>query len=332
MEPLVEVCSVAELGIALDAGAVLIGVNNRNLRTFEVDMGTTSRVHARLAELGAEDRVTLVSLSGVASRTDVAQYLGIARGVLVGEHLMLATDPGAEVERLRGVSARLPIVKICGLTTEEDARAAVRAGCSMIGLVFVPSSRRFIPAARGAAIASAVRSLAHHGTGTDAANGAAAASARLRAARTPAQLQRALRGPPATCSLVGVFSDQSVDAVNAIAREVGLDAVQLCGSEDVSDVSQYCVPVFKTIHVDADARDMDRRAVGRELVARVRSLYERGVSLVLVDTGKAGGATGGTGVPFDWAAATALAAAGLPFLVTIDTLSSTRCASRNTPL
>jgi anthranilate synthase/indole-3-glycerol phosphate synthase/phosphoribosylanthranilate isomerase len=65
MEPLVEVNTEAEMQIALDAGAAVIGVNNRNLHTFEVDMGTTGRLAAMIPE---HADVQLLALSGVATR------------------------------------------------------------------------------------------------------------------------------------------------------------------------------------------------------------------------------------------------------------------------
>lgn len=119
MEPLVEVNSTEELTVALEAGSKVIGVNNRNLRTFVVDMGTTARVVAAVA---AEQRadIAVLSLSGLRSAEDIAPLVaecvaearkpsgadddkaaakkeGAARqalrGFLIGEALMRASDP-----------------------------------------------------------------------------------------------------------------------------------------------------------------------------------------------------------------------------------------------
>lgn len=88
MAALVEVHNETELERALKIGATLIGINNRDLKTFEVDLGTT----ARLAPLVPDD-VTLVAESGIKSAQDVAQ-MGVlgAHAVLVGEALVKATD------------------------------------------------------------------------------------------------------------------------------------------------------------------------------------------------------------------------------------------------
>ena len=92
MEPLVEVNTTAEMTIALEAGARVIGVNNRNLHTFEVDMGTTGRIAAMLP---AKDPTLLLALSGVATRDDAVAMQSVgSTGILVGESLMRAPTPG----------------------------------------------------------------------------------------------------------------------------------------------------------------------------------------------------------------------------------------------
>lgn len=87
MEPLVEVNNAQEMEIALGLGAKVVGVNNRNLHDFQVDMGTTSR----LVEMVREKDVILCALSGISSSHDVQTYKdeGV-RAVLIGEALMRA--------------------------------------------------------------------------------------------------------------------------------------------------------------------------------------------------------------------------------------------------
>ncbi|KAJ1732187.1 anthranilate synthase / indole-3-glycerol phosphate synthase [Coemansia sp. Benny D160-2] len=98
MEPLVEVNSADEMRLALELGAAVVGVNNRNLRTFDVDIATT----AQLAAAVPPD-VVLVALSGIASPADAATYAGLGvSGVLVGEALMRADDKEAFVAALQG--------------------------------------------------------------------------------------------------------------------------------------------------------------------------------------------------------------------------------------
>jgi len=96
MSVLVESHDAAELDVALQLTTPLIGINNRNLRTFEVSLDTT------LSQLGRipADRI-VVTESGIVTRDDVALMLG--RGVhafLVGEAFMRAASPGAELARL----------------------------------------------------------------------------------------------------------------------------------------------------------------------------------------------------------------------------------------
>ena len=99
LDALVEVHDERELGQALEAGAVVVGINNRNLATFQVDLETTGRLAGRVPK----DR-TLVSESGIRSRADVEKVQGWgAHAILVGEELMSAPDPGARIKELMGL-------------------------------------------------------------------------------------------------------------------------------------------------------------------------------------------------------------------------------------
>jgi len=98
MEPLVEVNSADEMRRALDAGATVVGVNNRDLRSFTVDLATTDRLAGMIPE-----GVILAALSGISRRADVAHFEAVgASAVLVGEALMRAPDPAAMIRELRG--------------------------------------------------------------------------------------------------------------------------------------------------------------------------------------------------------------------------------------
>lgn len=99
MDALVEVYDEPDLERALAVGADLIGVNHRDLETFEVDPERT----AKLAVLVPEE-VVLVGLSGVSTRADVEALRDAgAHAVLVGESLVTAPDPAAKLRELRGV-------------------------------------------------------------------------------------------------------------------------------------------------------------------------------------------------------------------------------------
>lgn len=101
---LVEVHDEAELGRAVAVGARLIGVNNRDLKTFQVDLATTERLAARLAEDLRRGERLLVAESGIHTRADVERLRAAGAGaILVGESLMRQPDPGAKARELLGL-------------------------------------------------------------------------------------------------------------------------------------------------------------------------------------------------------------------------------------
>jgi indole-3-glycerol phosphate synthase/phosphoribosylanthranilate isomerase len=137
MEVLTEVHDEAEASRAVALGASLIGINNRDLRTLEVDPGTTARVSPRIPP----DRL-VVAESGIASRDTVRHLRPHADAFLVGSALMAAPDLDHAVREL--VYGRS---KICGLTSAGDAARAWEAGATHGGLMFAAGSPRRIPAA-----------------------------------------------------------------------------------------------------------------------------------------------------------------------------------------
>jgi indole-3-glycerol phosphate synthase len=100
MEALVEVHDAAELERALAAGATTIGVNNRDLRTFEVDLAVTERLAAQLPLC---DRPVLVSESGIRDSGDLDRLRAWhADAILVGEAIVTAPSIAAKVRELIG--------------------------------------------------------------------------------------------------------------------------------------------------------------------------------------------------------------------------------------
>jgi indole-3-glycerol phosphate synthase len=96
LDALVEVHDESELGEALNAGAALIGVNNRDLKTFNVDIQTS----VRLAKIIPDDRYFVVE-SGVNSKADIDLLLNSgADAFLIGEHLLTSANPAAALRRL----------------------------------------------------------------------------------------------------------------------------------------------------------------------------------------------------------------------------------------
>jgi indole-3-glycerol phosphate synthase len=98
MDVIVEVHDEKELAAALDSGPEIVGVNNRNLHTFEVSLDTSLRLAERIPS-----NILRVSESGIHNRSHVEtlQAAGYA-AFLVGEHLMLSGDPGGALRALRG--------------------------------------------------------------------------------------------------------------------------------------------------------------------------------------------------------------------------------------
>ena len=151
-------------------------------------------------------------------------------------------------------------VKICGFRSAEPLLAAVDAGADAVGLVFVPSARRCMTADEARAVLDEARASG-----------------------------RAL--PP----IVGLFADQPLDEVRQTVETVGLDAVQLCGSEGVEYASQLGVPVYKAISIDAET------PVSAQM-PRIMVLQQRHALAghrIVLDT-QVPGEYGGTGQRFDW--------------------------------
>jgi len=155
MDALVEAHDADELARAVALGAEVIGVNARDLETFEINRGAALELIAQAADLTAapkgragfagatashlpRDRV-VVAESGVTARAHgAAAELAGADAILVGSALMRAPDPFA---KLRELLAR-PLVKVCGLTREQDVAVAAEAGADLAGFILARETPR----------------------------------------------------------------------------------------------------------------------------------------------------------------------------------------------
>ena len=161
--------------------------------------------------------------------------------------------------------------KICGLRELDHALVAADSGASFMGFVFVPGVRRQV-------------SLGH--------------------ARKVIEEFRHLRDGDVP-RVVGLFADQPVDEVNSIARQCGLDLVQLCGDEQPEYWEAVEVPIVKMVKVRDEGDRQTTIDSTRRAVAEVVSAGH----IALLDTHQEG-ALGGTGHTFDWSIARAVSDAG----------------------
>jgi indole-3-glycerol phosphate synthase len=138
LDTLVEAHDEDELGRAAQLGAAVIGVNARDLGTFRIDR----RAQLALVAKAPRDRV-VVAESAIHTRAQAASAeLAGANAVLVGTSLMRSDEPGAQLSELLS----RPLVKVCGLTRQEDVDAAVEAGADLCGFIFAEGSPRRAPA------------------------------------------------------------------------------------------------------------------------------------------------------------------------------------------
>ncbi len=129
MDVLVEVHDEAEMRRAVALGAALIGINNRDLKTFRTDLAVTERL------AGMAGDALVISESGIATRADIDRLARHVDGFLIGSTPMRSGDPHGEARALA-----FGRVKLCGLRTAADLDAAAPA--AFAGLVFVPGTPR----------------------------------------------------------------------------------------------------------------------------------------------------------------------------------------------
>ena len=276
LEPLVEAHDERELEAALATEARLIGLNNRNLRTLAVDPEQC----LRLRTLVPNDRL-VVGESGVTDPRMLVGWRAVGLdAALIGEALMRSTDPAAaarayvaagSVPHDVAAKARLPLVKICGVTDSEAVLSAVRSGADAVGLNIVPGTPRCLTLTEASWLATLVR-------------GASPAGERPR--------------------IVVVTADASLAEIRAAVAAIDPDAVQLSGNEPVAAIAAVGRAVWKVLHLPDRAPDAASAAA--EAIAAGRAYLGAGVERLILDT--AGGEfAGGTGRLIDRGLAAAVA-------------------------
>ena len=261
LSSLVEAHDEHEVQMAIDCGARIIGVNNRNLKDFTVDVQNSVRLRNLV-----QDDVIFVSESGLETPEDIQvlrdNNIGVA---LMGETFMRSPNKVEKLAYLYGPTYYTPKVKMCGISKVETIPAVVEAKPDYMGLVFAPSKRQVTVEQAKILVEELHRGYAKkYGSDTE-------------------------HDKNDTIKTVGVFVNETVDNLVTIANEANLDAVQLHGDEDETFIQSLKertnVEVWKAVQI--------RSAVDAE------AWIDSSADMLLFDAYHKD-ERGGTGEVFDW--------------------------------
>ncbi|KAF2456866.1 N-anthranilate isomerase [Lineolata rhizophorae] len=248
MEPLVEVNTVEEMAVAVKLGSKVIGVNNRDLTNFEVDLDTTSRLMSQVPQ-----ETVVCALSGISGPKDVEPYEKNGVGaVLVGEALMRAENTAQFITNLLGGKSEVKIpparkdilVKICGTRSPEAAQTAISAGADLVGVIRVTGRSRCV----SEDAAKAISKVVHSTPKPDAAFLSPSTRDTARATNPFDHAATHYLRHPTRALLVGVFQNQPLDYVLGQQKLLDLDVVQLHGDEPVEWARLIPVPVVRVFN------------------------------------------------------------------------------------
>ena len=237
MRCLVEVHSIEEARRAVAAGAVIIGVNSRDLVTFNMN----PYLIRDLRQLIPSDRV-IVAESGIHTAADARRLARYdVQAMLVGESLVVSHDvPGQMHTLLRGANEGTQ-VKICGLRTPEALNTAIDAGADMLGFIFYEPSHRYIAPEHVPTLLANSERFAEG----DANNSQSVMP-----------------------DLVGVFVNKEADFINEVIERAGLNFVQLHGDESPEFCQRIHRPVIKAIPL-RDEEDRGRVNAYKQVAWRI---------------------------------------------------------------
>ena len=234
LSSLVEAHDEHEVQMAIDCGARIIGVNNRNLKDFTVDVQNSVRLRNLV-----QDDVVFVSESGLETPEDIQvlrdNNIGVA---LMGETFMRSPNKVEKLAYLYGPTYYTPKVKMCGISKVETISAIVDAKPDYMGLVFAPSKRQVtVDQAK-----TLVEELYKQNV---VGNNSEAEQTEPVTTLDTASFE--------TIKTVGVFVNETIENLLKIAVEVKLDVIQLHGDEDESFIQilkeQSNVEVWKAVQV-----------------------------------------------------------------------------------
>ena len=261
LSSLVEAHDEKEVQMAIDCGARIIGVNNRNLKDFTVDVQNSVRLRNLV-----QDDVIFVSESGLETPEDIQvlrdNNIGVA---LMGETFMRSPNKVEKLAYLYGSTYYTPKVKMCGISKVETIPAVVEAKPDYMGLVFAPSKRQVTVDQAKTLVEELHRGYAQkYGSDTE-------------------------HDKNDTIKTVGVFVNETVDNLVTIANEANLDAVQLHGDEDETFIQSLKertnVEVWKAIQI--------------RTAADTEKWIDSSADMLLFDAYHKD-ERGGTGEVFDW--------------------------------
>lgn len=261
LSSLVEAHDEKEVQMAIDCGARIIGVNNRNLKDFTVDVQNSVRLRNLV-----QDDVIFVSESGLETPEDIQvlrdNNIGVA---LMGETFMRSPNKVEKLAYLYGPTYYTPKVKMCGISKVETIPAVVEAKSDYMGLVFAPSKRQVTVDQAKTLVEELHRGYAQkYGSDTE-------------------------HDKNDTIKTVGVFVNETVDNLITIANEANLDAVQLHGDEDEAFIQSLKertnVEVWKAVQI--------------RTAADVEKWIDSSADMLLFDAYHKD-ERGGTGEVFDW--------------------------------
>ena len=208
LSSLVEAHDEHEVQMAIDCGARIIGVNNRNLKDFTVDVQNSVRLRNLV-----QDDVIFVSESGLETPEDIQvlrdNNIGVA---LMGETFMRSPNKVEKLSYLYGPTYYTPKVKMCGISKVETIPAVVEAKPDYMGLVFAQSKRQVTVDQAKILVSELYKQYAN------------------RYNRDVIQWSNDV--VQEFIKTVGIFVNETLDNLVTIATEVNLDAVQLHGDED----------------------------------------------------------------------------------------------------
>lgn len=265
LSSLVEAHDEHEVQMAIDCGARIIGVNNRNLKDFTVDVQNSVRLRNLV-----QDDVIFVSESGLETPEDIQvlrdNNIGVA---LMGETFMRSPNKVEKLAYLYGPTYYTPKVKMCGISKVETIPAVVEAKPDYMGLVFAPSKRQVTVDQAKILVSELHKQYAN------------------RYNRNVIQWSNDV--VQEFIKTVGIFVNETLDNLVTIATEVNLDAVQLHGDEDEAFIQSLKertnVEVWKAVQIRS--------------AADAEAWIDSSADMLLFDAYHKD-ERGGTGEVFDW--------------------------------